>query len=153
KVVEPKPLRKRVMPFLAAVVLTAAITVAAVRFFERAVPTTLTRFLITLGAGQQFSSSNRTLVAISPDGTQIVYEANRRLYHRLMSDLDARPIPGTEAANGTFITNPVFSPDGRSIVFYFSQEEVLKKIAVTGGAAVTICQAGAPYGVSWGPDG
>ena len=52
---------------------------------------------------------------MSQDGSQMVYEANRRLYRRLMSELDARPIPGTESQQS--ISSPVFSPDGRNAAF------------------------------------
>ncbi len=41
----------------------------------------VTRFPFILGEGQQFSNANRQSVAISPDGTQMVYVANQRLYH------------------------------------------------------------------------
>jgi Tol biopolymer transport system component len=88
---------------------------------------------------------------MSPDGTQIVYEANRRLYHRFMSELDARPIPGSEAFAAVF--NPVFSPDGRSIAFFAASDLTVKKISVTGGAALTICPADNVFGMSWGMDG
>jgi len=119
--------------------------------FQTVATAAVTRFPLILGEGQQFTAGSRTLVAISPDGTQIVYEANRQLYHRSMSELEARPIPGTQTAQ--FVVNPGFSPDGRSIVFYASGDSTLKKIAVTGGAAVTICPADPPFGVSWGEDG
>ena len=66
-----------------------------------------------LGEGQNFSNAGRQAVAISPDGARMVYVANTRLYLRSMSELDARAIPGTEAPAGAFVTNPVFSPDGR----------------------------------------
>ena len=39
-------------------------------------------------------TNNQTL-AVSPDGTPLVYLANHQLYLRSMSDLEARPIPGT----------------------------------------------------------
>ena len=43
------------------------------------------------------------------------------------------------------VTEPVFSPDGRSIAFY--ADRALKKIAVTGGEAVTVAPADPPYGI------
>ena len=52
-----------------------------------------------------------------------------------MSELEARAIPGTDPA-----INPVFSPDGQSLVFW--ADSALKRIAVSGGTAVTICQVG-----------
>jgi serine/threonine-protein kinase len=60
-------------------------------------------------------------------------------------------VPGTEAYVG--VREPVFSPDGGSIAFYAIADQTLKKIAVTGGAAVTLCAADSPTGISWGPDG
>ena len=91
------------------------------------------------------------MIALSPDGAQMVYAANTRLYLRSMSELDVKAIQGTEGYQA--VTSPVFSPDGRSIAFYATADQTLKKIAVTGGAAVTICAADHPFGISWGPDG
>ena len=56
----------------------------------------ITRFAFTLGEGQQLTNANRQVIAISPDGTKMAYAANSRLYLRSMSELEARPIPGTE---------------------------------------------------------
>lgn len=69
--------------------------------------------------------------------------ANSRLYLRSMSDLEARPIPGTDGV----AAQPVFFPDGRSIAFW--SPNVIKRIAVTGGAAVTICPAMPIFGMNW----
>ena len=37
----------------------------------------------------------RNMVAISPDGRNIVYTANQQIYLRRIGDMEARPIPGT----------------------------------------------------------
>jgi serine/threonine-protein kinase len=147
----PKPVWKRALPLIAAVILTAAITGTAVWNFKAVQPLPVIRFPISLGEGHQFLFVSRPSVTISPDGTQIVYEADRRLYHRSMSELDARLIPGSDTFTST--GNPIFSPDGRSIAFWAASDQTLKKIAVTGGAAVTICPADNTYGMSWGTDG
>jgi len=47
----------------------------------------------------------------------------------------------------------VFSPDGGSIAFFDNADLVLKRIAVTGGAAVTICPARNPWGMIWDTTG
>ncbi len=65
--------------------------------------------------------------------------------------MDAKEIQGTDGYQA--VKNPVFSPDGRSVAFHAFSDQTLKKIAVTGGAAVTICPADLPFGMSWGPDG
>jgi eukaryotic-like serine/threonine-protein kinase len=97
----------------------------------------IARFTIAPPADQQFTNAGRQLVAISPDGSLMVYVANQQLYRRSMSDTEAKPIQGTAVGP---VLNPVFLPDGRSIAFY--QDQTIKRIAVTGGTAVTICQAG-----------
>ena len=81
----------------------------------------------------------------------MVYVANRRLYLRSISELEARPIAGAEITQG--VLNPVFTPDGRSVTFYSNADLTLKKIAASDGAAVTICPADTPHGMSWGTDG
>jgi Tol biopolymer transport system component len=154
------PFGRRVLPALGAAAVAAVITGAVVWALRPLPPPTiLTRFPITLGAGQRFSNPGRTVLAISPDGTRIVYVANRQLYLREMSEIEARPIAGTGGFTAG-VTSPVFSPDGRSIAFHGG--DGLKTIAVTGGTPVSICPALNPYGMSWygdeilfgaGPDG
>jgi len=104
-----------------------------------------------LPEGQQFTGSARHVLAFSPDGSKMVYVANSRLYLRSIGDLDARPIAGTETWG--VVVEPVFSPDGLSIVFFAVSDRTLKKISVNGGAAITLCAATAPFGMSWGADG
>ena len=110
---------------------------------------TLTRFSVGLGGmgGDQSSlAAGRHLMAISPDGTRIVYVANYQLYLRSMDQLEAVPIRGTNESP----TEPFFSPDGQW-VGYFAQSK-LKKILVTGGAAVSVCDAVSPAGAFWDVD-
>ena len=124
------------------------------RFWPQATPVTVTRFFIPLAQGEShpaFSNTGRQVLAFSPDGTQIAYSADQRLYVRTMAELDARPIPGLDGSSN--VVSPVFSPDGRSIVFWSSGDETLKRIGVTGGAPVTIASVGNPVGMSWSPDG
>ena len=94
----------------------------------------VSRFSFFLPEGQSIPTGGRHAVAISPDGENIVYQANQQLYLRSMSDVKPRPIDGTNVDAG----NPFFSPDGNWIGFYAVTEGKLKKIAITGGAAVTV---------------
>ena len=109
----------------------------------------VTRFPIVLGDGQRFTSPNRLLFDISPDGTQMAYAANGRLYLRSMAELTAQPIPGTES--GGSVSDPMFSPDGKALAYF--DDENLKRIAVSGGTAVTLCRVTRPYRGSWGESG
>ena len=89
---------------------------------------------------------------VSPDGTQLAFVAQPhgggapRLYVRRLDQLTATPLAGTESAVG-----PFFSPDGQWLGFFGGGK--LKKIAVTGGAPVTLADAPLARGGSWAEDG
>ena len=156
-IAQPRPLWKRVMPVLLTAIVAGALAGAAVWNFKPSAPLTVARSRFILPAGQQFTNPpGRPMVAISPEGTQMVYVANQRLYLRSMSELEARPIPGTEiTSTQSGGTLPVFSPDGGSIAFatFGGTSLRINKIAVSGGPVVTIGQGNLPYGMSWGTGG
>jgi serine/threonine protein kinase/Tol biopolymer transport system component len=88
----------------------------------------------------------RTL-AISPDGTQLVYVAadtatrddqpdvrNRgRLQLRRLNSLEVRDLPGTDGAS-----QPFFSPDGNWVAFFTRKD--LRKISVSSGNPITLAE-------------
>ncbi|MFQ5742512.1 MAG: protein kinase, partial [Acidobacteriota bacterium] len=93
----------------------------------------------------------RPSIALSPDGTRLVYVANRggkrEILLRRLGEDDAQPIPGTEDGYG-----PFFSPDGASRGVVAGYE--LKTVALSGGAAVTLARvAPVTRGATWGTDG
>ena len=151
--ISPKPVWKRIIPVLLAVILAVLITSAVMWYSTPSPKLIITRFPITLGEGQLFTLNARRYVAISPDGTQIVYVANQRLYHRWMWEVEAKPIPGAENPGGAPVTDPAFSPDGHWLVFFSAADQALKRIAITGGTAVMLCPADPPFGMTWTPDG
>ena len=107
----------------------------------------VSRFQIPLAAGQTFSYDGLPLVDISPDGSHIVYAANDRLWLRPVDQLQAIQVRGTDAE----VNGPFFSADGQSIGFWADGQ--LKKVAVSGGAPVTLADMPSnPYGASWGAD-
>ncbi|MGE5359719.1 MAG: protein kinase domain-containing protein [Bacteroidales bacterium] len=114
----------------------------------------VTRFSLSLGEGEKFTNAGRQLIAVSPDGNRIVYVANYRLYLRDMSNLVAHPIPGVEGTEGPSggLTSPVLSPNGQEVAYYTAAEHALKRVPIAGGAAVTICHAENPFGMSWQGD-
>ena len=134
-----------------AAILASAITAVSLWSFKSTAPQSVSRFSIALGEEKTFTNIGRPVIAISPDGTRMAFVANQRLYLRPMTELEAKAIPGTENANG--VTSPVFSPDGKSIVFFHLVDRVLKRIGVTGGAPVTLCPAENPWGMSWDNSG
>ena len=92
-------------------------------------------------------------VAISPDGTRVVYASgsgppqNRRLYLRQLGELNATPIRGTEGGYA-----PAFSPDGQSVGFRAVPGNPLRRVSVLGGPPTTIVEPESVEGFSWGAD-
>src|SRR2546422_6530672 len=153
--VVPKPLWKRASPALLTGVVLSVMTGFLVWNLRPSVPATTMRFSFTIPGDQRFSIPGRSLIAISPDGTQMVYAANSRLYIRSMSEVESKPISGTENTQGV-AANPLFSPDGRYVAFWWQtgNRGTLKKIAVGGGSPVTLAEAtNNVYGTSWDKDG
>ena len=113
-------------------------------------PTSLARFTIPLPTGDHFSNFGVHVVALSTDGSRLVYVANERLYMRRMDQLDAAPVRGAAGTGAAAPRNPLFSPDGQWIGFW--QEGQLKKVSVDGGAPIVLCAAENPWGASWTTD-
>jgi eukaryotic-like serine/threonine-protein kinase len=143
--------RRALILSLSTLLLGAAIASVAVWNLKPTSPQHVTRTVINLPPGQQLAGlDSGPAVAVSPDGTQLAYVARQggvqQLYLRATDSLDAKPIPGTEGA-----VNPFFSPDGQWLGFFVGQK--LKKISVSGGAALILGDATFPHGASWGSNG
>jgi serine/threonine-protein kinase len=115
----------------------------------------VTRLLYAIPEGQSFTGRmDGHRVAISPDGTKLVYVANEQLYLRFMDQLEAQPIRGTNEDP----MEPVFSPNGQEIAYFVPEGGrgftagvfIVKKIAVSGGTPVPLAELPrSPFGASW----
>jgi WD40 repeat protein len=150
-----RPLPRRALPMALAALAGGLLGAGALWYAQRATtppPLDVARFSVQLPTGLSFTQPmNDHSIAVSPDGQRVVYAADNRLFLRLLSGEEARPIPGTEGFVNT--SSPAFSPDSRSIAFFADSDRTLRTIAVTGGSATRICSIAAPYGISWGPTG
>ncbi len=145
----PAKTRATWLSWVAVVSLAAGLGGAAAWNVRRpAPPPNVTRFTIIPPEAPPFAGASH-VVALSPDGPQIMYMSTNRAFIRPMSALAAT----AAQADGMQMSEPVFSPDGRSIVFYALGDQTLKRIAVAGGAATTICPIESPFGMSWSADG
>ena len=97
-----------------------------------------------LADGLAFGAS-RTNVAVSPEGDYFVYNTSEGLYLRSMDELEAGQIPGAD----TNVRNPVISPDGQWLAYWVAGPNQLRKIGISGGAPVVLCDASNPFGMSW----
>jgi eukaryotic-like serine/threonine-protein kinase len=146
---------KRALPAVG-LALGASVVTAAIMWAGRtqAPSPIVTRFAVTLDVKDDFRGMSRAMLAVSPDGKTIVFSAGTpaMLYVRHMGDLQARPIHGSDEAGST-PTGPLFSPDGRSVAYWSSVDQSLRRIPVDGGAPVMICKTELPSGASWTADG
>jgi serine/threonine-protein kinase len=112
--------------------------------FFRAIPPAPPGAVVRFSLGVPASAFAPT---IAPDGAQLVYVADGQLFLRSLSEPQARPLAGTKLG----ASQPVFSPDGRWVAFYAAQDRTFKKVAVAGGAPVTIAEGGSasPLEISW----
>jgi serine/threonine-protein kinase len=91
-------------------------------------------------------------IAISPDGSRVVYVGNggTQLFVRPLDQLEIIPLTPPSLPS-----NPFFSPDGQWVGFMESGD--LKKVAITGGPVTSITQRLSairfPAGATWGTDG
>ena len=114
-------------------------------------PRQIVRSLVSFPDGLEFASqSGQTGIglAISADGSSVVYKGRSQLLHRRLEDFSVEPIPGTEGAS-----NPVFSPDGASVAFT-TERGSLRTVSLLGGPPRTVLASGVRGGgLDWGSDG
>ncbi len=87
-------------------------------------------------------------VALSPDGSRIIYVSStttgNQLFSRKLDQLDPMPLPGTLSSR-----NPFFSPDGQWVA-YFSNSKLYRLPLGGGPAAVVADVPGLAFGATWG---
>ncbi len=138
---------------------------------------------IGLAFDEFIPSTHSSELALSSDGTLIAYASSKRMtsmpkmnpgsdgavdsaqpddssgaampsiamteqiYVRPIGESTARPL------GGALGSGPFFSPDGKWLGFWHAPTGTLRKVAVTGGAPVKICDAVSGIaGATWGPD-
>ncbi len=154
-VTRPPAAWRRALPWVLTGASAAALAIVLLSGGLRgnvAPPTLPIRVHLGLGAEATLATVDRGSASIlSPNGQVLVFVAQRRtgpasLFLRRLDQLDATPMPGTEGAH-----SPFFSPDGQWVAFFADAR--LKKVAVSGGAPVTICDTPDGRGGWWGADG
>ncbi len=114
-----------------AVVLAAAAFLGARALAPEPPALPLRKFSIDLPI-QRGQVINEFSVALSPDGQQLAYVHDNRLWVRPLSSFDAHELAGTEGAE-----MPFWSPDGAQVGYVNGSE--LRRIATEGGKSQVIC--------------
>jgi serine/threonine-protein kinase len=149
----PPPIWRRALPWAVAGALGVGLASVLALWppWRTPPPRAPVRVSVELGADASLASSAGDAVALSPDGDVFAFVAQKsagatsQLYVRRLGQLQATPLSGTDGAR-----DPFFSPDGQWIAFFADMK--LKKISVTGGAAVTLCDVVSDRGGSWAED-
>jgi len=150
-VAAPTPLWVRALPIAVTAVLASVIAGGLVWWnIPPATHPQIVRFSVLLNEGDVLANSATRSMAISPDGTRLVYASSGRLFSRELSKAQATPVAGAEQMA---IAEPVFSPDNQTLVFVSVADRTLKRIAAAGGPAVTLGPVEQPFSVGWGADG
>jgi len=149
-----QPLWRRPLPIATGAVLTTVLIIGLTReaLWPNAEPGLLpvNRLEYSMPANLSFRNPGRSVMALSRDGRQFVYNSTQGFYLRTMGGLDSRLLPGTESEARA----PTFSPDGQQLAYYHEQDATLMRIAISGGAPVAIAPvASNVFGLSWGTDG
>ena len=160
----PSTRRRAVLPWIVAGAAILGLAIVGAAFWGRRQPTPprpVFRFSIPPPEGSRFFSRFDTFsFALSPDGSRLAFLGDSggsareivsgvaptvKVWVRAMSELEARPVAGTEGATSLF-----WSPDGRSIGFF--SEGRLKRIDLAAGSAAPICDAplGKTMAGTWG---
>jgi len=122
----------------------AAVGGVAISRYRGTTPRQLTRFALQVPEGM-FSVSPNTRIAISPDGAYLACNAGPagRMLVRALRDLEFKPVEGIGRAI------PFFSPDSRWLGFNQVDTSKIMKVALSGGAPVTIWEADNFVGATW----
>ena len=109
----------------------------------------VSRLTYQIPPDEQFVVIGRSVLALSPDGSQFVYGTANGLYLRSLDSLEPRLLSGTSGA-----LSPFFSPDGKTVGFAAASGR-LERVAINGGTPVAVAdwEGGLLFGASWAPDG
>ena len=150
--VTPEPAWRRILPWSIAGLSLVGLIAAVLAFRPEAPPP---KEPIRLEASISEDPLWMTLgssVALSPDGSRLAYvtgdETERTLWVRSLGQLQGASLAG--GANSEVVYHPTFSPDGEWIAYVTPTE--LKKIPVSGGASITLCDIDLSRGATWLPD-
>ena len=146
------PAWRRALPWASTAALAAGLAAVIVLWapWRSAPPPRVTRTTITTSgpAALTITGIDRDL-ALSPDGTHVVYVGNNgtQLFVRPLETLEPVAI-----ASGGSLRGPFVSTDGQWVGFV-DNTNTLKKVAITGGPLITLASVdGGSRGATWAPD-
>ena len=119
----------------------------------RRAPAPVLRYVMALPEDQALADTRGHRIAISPDGSRLVYVGHgpdgSQLWLRNRNQLRAAPIPGTNRA-----TIPFFSPDGSRVGYVVEGNTEMRVVNLTGAPPIAVADSGlGADGATWSEDG
>ncbi len=138
--------RERLAWGIAGAAIAGIAVLAAMQLRRRAEPAPTIRFEVSPPPDVRFGYG----LAISPDGSQLVFEGTgtgkQMLYLRRLASTEVKELPGTEGA-----AFPFWSPDGSRLAFFAGG--TLKRYDLATASAQTLAPAANGRGGAWSRDG
>ena len=134
-------------PVPASIAVLAALVVGGLTVWSltRPSPKLVVRFGLPLAADQNLTGTGRHVVAVSLAHEYVAFTADRGLWLRPVDQMEA-----TLMFEGERVIEPFFSPDGQWLGFWADGQ--LRRVSISGGAAIALGPFEPPLGASWGDD-
>ncbi len=138
--------RSGIVPWSLSILLFIALVATWLILHKPSQANIVTRFSLDIGGDNVLDMSTYPALAISHDGTKLVFKASNKLFLRRMDSMLPVLISGTDNAS-----SPFFSADDKWIGCFSSNK--LQKISLNGGTPVTLADASDNRGATWNKDG
>jgi eukaryotic-like serine/threonine-protein kinase len=138
--------RSALVPWTLAVVLALALLTTWLFLHRSVVDGIVTKFMMYIGDDNVLDIGSYPALALSHDGSKLIFKANNKFFLRKMDSMEPVLIPGIES-----VSSPFFSPDDKSIGFFRSGK--LEKISLAGGTPVTLADGPDNRGATWSSRG
>jgi Tol biopolymer transport system component/predicted Ser/Thr protein kinase len=138
--------RSALVPWMVSIVLALALLTTWLLFHRSVADGIVTKFLMYIGDDNVLDIGSYPALALSHDGTKLIFKANNKFFLRKMDSMEPTLIPGIES-----VSSPFFSPDDKSVGFFRSGK--LEKISLAGGTPVTLADGPDNRGATWSSRG
>jgi serine/threonine-protein kinase len=127
-----------------------SLVLGAILVFGDSAPEAVRRLDVRMGA-QAFDRTLGSSVVLSPDGRYVAYEtgvsgSSAELSVRALDRLTPTSLARGSGRNTPY--HPFFSPDNEWVGYATPGE--LRKVSITGGSSITLCEVDRSRGASWG---
>jgi eukaryotic-like serine/threonine-protein kinase len=139
-------LRSSWLPWIVSLLLALALLTTWVMFRKPSSDGFVAKFLMSIGEDNILDIGSYPALALSHDGTKLIFKANNRFFLRRMDSMEPSAIPGIES-----VASPFFSPDDKWIGFFRGGK--LEKISLVGGTPVTLADGPDNRGATWSSRG